>query len=110
MIVYLRWPLVVHVGSAAPFGLAWDTLMPNAPDATVGQVWNGTAFASPTANSEEANAATIRQQAAQAFLDNRAFLAITSPTNAQNAAQLKAITRQMNKAMRLVLGDLSGTD
>lgn len=33
---------------------------------------------------------------------NKTFLAITSPTNAQNAAQVKQLTRQMNRLIRVV--------
>jgi hypothetical protein len=59
---------------------------------------------------EEDNRRTIEASAAQALAANRTFLAIASPTNAQNAAQVKALTRQMNALIRLTLGHLDGTD
>lgn len=56
------------------------------------------------------NESTIRAQAAQALATNRAFLAIATPTNAQTLAQVKALTRQTNGIIRLLLGALDGTD
>lgn len=64
----------------------------------------------PTDATEQANALAIRTQAQQAFLDNRAFLAIGSPTQAQTLAQVRAITRQMNGAMRWLFQQFDGTD
>lgn len=109
MIAYLCWPMVVHVGDAPPFGLDFDTVMPNAPgNPAVGQVWDGAGFVAATG--DMANVITLRQQATQAFLDNRAFLNIASPTNAQTLAQVKALTRQVNGLMRLVLSQFDGTN
>ena len=56
------------------------------------------------------NGTTIRTQATTALTDNRTFLAIASPTNAQTLAQVKQLTRQMNGLIRLTLGTLDGTD
>lgn len=42
--------------------------------------------------------------------DNKTFLAITAPTNAQNAAQIKQITRQVNRLIRLAINDLTTTE
>lgn len=45
----------------------------------------------------------IRQAAAQAIADNEAFLAVGSPNNAAVLAQVRALTRQMNRVIsRLV--------
>ncbi len=52
------------------------------------------------------NGATIRQQALAALDANATFLALATPTAAQNAAQIKALTRQNNGLIRLVLGKL----
>lgn len=62
------------------------------------------------ANAAANNGRTIREQAQAALDNNRTFLALTNPTNAQNAAQVKALTRQVNGIIRLVLGKLDGTD
>lgn len=42
--------------------------------------------------------------------DNKAYLAITSPTTANNTAQIKALTRQVNRLIRLAINDLSASD
>ena len=56
------------------------------------------------------NEATLRDRADQALAVNRAFLAISAPTNAQTVAQVKALTRQQNGIIRLLLRKLDGTD
>jgi len=57
-----------------------------------------------------ANRATIQQQATTALDTNRTFLAIASPTNAQTLAQVKALTRQNQGIIRLLLNQLDGTN
>lgn len=56
------------------------------------------------------NEDTLRKQAAQALAANRIFLAIATPTAAQNTAQIKALTRQVQALIRFTLDDLTGTD
>lgn len=56
------------------------------------------------------NDATIRAQAANALTANRTYAALASPTAAQTTAQVKALTRQNNAIIRLLLGKLDGTD
>ena len=54
----------------------------------------------------------IRTKALQALTANATFLAIASPTTAQTAAQVKALTRQVSALIRLTtrqLLDTSGT-
>jgi hypothetical protein len=63
------------------------------------------------ADAATATQTTIETQARAAFTANRAYLAIGAPTNAQNLAQIRAITRQMQAMIRLVVArDLLGTD
>lgn len=62
------------------------------------------------ADTATTNGTTIRTQAAAALDTNRTFLALASPTAAQNAAQIAKLTRQMNGLIRLTLGQLEGTD
>ena len=56
------------------------------------------------------NRDSIEEQAGAALDANTAYLGLATPTNAQVAAQVKALTRQNNKIIRLVLGRLDGTD
>lgn len=42
----------------------------------------------------------LRADAQQAITDNQTFLNIANPNNAQNAAQIKALTRQANRIIR----------
>jgi len=58
----------------------------------------------------QVNERTIREQVAQALKANATYLAIPTPTNAQIAGQVKALTRQMNGLIRLEVGQLDGTD
>lgn len=59
---------------------------------------------------EHGNESSIRDRATVALADNRAFLAIASPTAAQNAAQVKSLTRQVNGLIRLALHRFDGSD
>lgn len=64
-------------------------------------------LANVTANT---NRTTIQTQAATALANNRTYLALASPTNAQTLAQVKALTRQNNGLIRLLLNQLDGTN
>lgn len=56
------------------------------------------------------NEATLRSRATDALATNRTFLALTSPTNAQVSAQVKALTKQNQGLIRLLLQRFDGTD
>jgi predicted ATPase len=60
--------------------------------------------------SRNANEETLQEQAFQALQNNRDFLAIGTPTNAQVLTQVKALTRQNNGIIRQLLGFLDGID
>lgn len=60
------------------------------------------------AQAERANETTIRDKATAALTDNKTFLALSSPTNAQVVAQVKALTRQNNALIRLLLQRFDG--
>lgn len=57
-----------------------------------------------------ANKKTLEERAIKALESNKTFLALTSPTNAQVLAQVKALTRQVNGVMRLSLNKLDKVD
>lgn len=67
------------------------------------------ANATITRLSDAANQDTLRQQADQALANNATYLGITSPTNAQVVAQVRALTRQVDALIRLAVGDFSGS-
>lgn len=56
------------------------------------------------------NADAVIAAAQQALVVNRAFVANASPSNAQVLAQTKALSRQVNGIIRLLLNQLDGTD
>jgi len=99
----IRNRIEVQSGATPPDGFTYE------PDTAA----NRAAFANYLASKvspEDSNRRTIEQQAAAALEDNRTYLAIGSPTNAQNLAQIRALTRQINGLIRLQLQDLGGTD
>lgn len=59
---------------------------------------------------DQTNSTTIRNQANAALDNNRTYLAIATPTNAQVVAQVRSLTQQMNGVIRLILGKLDGTN
>ncbi len=64
----------------------------------------------PEQQTQQTNRRTIEQQATDALATNRTFAGIASPTAAQTTAQVKALTRQTNGVIRLLLGQLDATD
>jgi hypothetical protein len=57
-----------------------------------------------------ANKTDLVTKLTTALTDNKTYLGLTSPTTAQNTAQIKELTRQINKLIRLEVNDLSATD
>lgn len=55
-----------------------------------------------TAQKDAVNALLVK--ASNAIASNVTYLAIASPSNAQVATQVRALTRQVNALMRLVAG------
>lgn len=63
-------------------------------------------IANATANT---NQATIISQAQGALTTNATYIALASPTTAQNTAQIKALSQQVDKLIRLALGLFDAT-
>lgn len=98
------WLPVVDEGPT-PGPMQTGTVVLTVEAARVVRTWTAIADV-PTA----VNADAIRTAATQALDANRTYLAVASPTNAQNLAQIRALTRQNNKIIRQVLGLFDGTD
>ncbi len=57
----------------------------------------------------ETNKRSLESKANTALTGNATYLALASPTNAQNTAQIKALTRQNNALIRLLIKKLDTT-
>lgn len=55
------------------------------------------------------NEKSLRDKAATALTANATYLGIASPTNAQNLAQIRSLTRQMNALIRITVRALDTT-
>ena len=56
------------------------------------------------------NATQIESALKQALQDNKAFLALASPTAAQRNSHIEKLTRQQNRIIRLLLNKLDNVD
>ncbi len=65
--------------------------------------------ANDAAAAQQANADTLRQRASLALSTNATYLAIGSPTAAQVAAQVRALTMEANAVIRLLTNMLDST-
>lgn len=54
----------------------------------------------------DANAETLRTRLRQALAANATYLALGTPTNAQNLAQIRALTRECSALIRSALAEL----
>jgi len=86
--------------------------------------WNGTQWiegATPTKLAEvetqrlaftlpETNRTNIQDFLKNELVENKAYIALTAPTNAQQTKQIKALTKQTNKMIRLMLNLLDSAD
>jgi hypothetical protein len=65
--------------------------------------------AAPAAQTAGANRAALIAKAGPALAANATYLAISAPSTAQNTAQIKALTRQVNTLIRLAARALDST-
>lgn len=59
---------------------------------------------------EEVNEAHVDDRLTQAIAANKTYLALASPTNAQNVTQIRSTTRQLIAIEKKLLRDLDDTD
>jgi hypothetical protein len=57
-----------------------------------------------------ANRDSMREKARQAVTSNNNYLALNSPNNSQNLAQIRSLTRQINALIKLEFDDVSSSD
>jgi hypothetical protein len=67
------------------------------------------ALAPVTETTAEINRRALVAKAQNALTSNATYLAIPTPTNAQNLAQIRSLTRQVNALIRLTVKALEGT-
>lgn len=84
-----------------------DTLIFDGPTFQTWRKPDGTCY---DVSKDVVNKASVADQAANALGANRTFLALGSPSNAQNAAQVKALTQQVNALIRFALQNFDGTN
>lgn len=72
--------------------------------------WRAWTVEELAAQTESVNETTIRDRARTALTANDKFLALTSPTNAQVAAQVKLLTRECTALIRLAVRALDTID
>lgn len=91
-------------------GNGQQTVLPDDGTLTAQQVQTAAAplaaaeqAAAATAAANAANAQTLQQRAAAALTANVTYLNLASPTAAQTTTQTKAITRQINAIIRLLV-------
>jgi hypothetical protein len=82
------------------------------PNITVETYENGQLVDSQTVAKpvEQFNRESIEENALAALADNKAYIDLASPTTAQAGVQIKALTRQMNGLIRLLLDRLDDTE
>src|SRR5690242_1024063 len=62
-----------------------------------------------TGNTQTANRVSLESKAASAVASNITYINLASPTTAQTTAQVKALSRQVNALIKLVLNQLDDT-
>lgn len=66
-------------------------------------------FAASPEGTAAVNEKSLRDKATAALTANATYLALASPTAAQNTAQIRALTRQMNALIRITVRALDTT-
>lgn len=95
-------------------GTAWIPNDPGNADYQAYQTWaqsnEPTVLPEPSPDPTRAISATLIERLTSAIQGNQDYLALATPTAAQTAAQVRALTRQVNALTRLTTGRLETAD
>lgn len=95
-------PIFLH-----PTGVAFFAYEEAAKAGRPAPAW---AAATIPAGSAYANEATLESRIASAIATNSTYLALASPSTAQNTAQIKALTQQIQALLRIRQGQLGSVN
>jgi hypothetical protein len=100
-------PAVVDVSIGAVGNSATVTVSPASQQAAAQATINAFDWsqAAQTAweDAQNAERTTLRQNAAAALANNNTYIALANPSTAQNTAQIKALTQQINTLAKFVV-------
>lgn len=97
--------LVQSTGGLLTFGYLTDPVLAPALLSS----WGTTIASNPTPQTPARVRSTLEDKVVVALTTNNTYLAIGAPSSAQNTAQVKALTRQVNALGRMLLGLLDTT-
>lgn len=93
----------VRFDGAWPEFPIWDATINNVRARTQAEIDNIPAELRALNEAAEPDMSTLRNQATNATNTNNTFLAITTPSNAQTLAQVRALTNQNNRIIAVLL-------
>lgn len=104
-----RWSNGTQAGEPASGYTAWDAQGVVTLQRALTAQETATLAAQDTATTTAVNQSTLQQKAQAALTTNTTYLAIGSPSNAQVATQVQALTKECSAVIRLLLNQLDST-